>query len=180
MKIRYFFFLLIILSFQAGAEVTSEGLFETINERLSYMEDVALFKAENHRPIEDIERESVVIEKAKASAYDRGLDPSSVESFFKAQISVAKAIQFRHRADFLSQPLQRKPKDLQREVRPSLIRLGDKIIEKMVMYIKARGSFKSIQFAEFDAVVNVKHVGFLDKQLLFNALQKVKEIPVNE
>ncbi|OUR94976.1 hypothetical protein A9Q81_14530 [Gammaproteobacteria bacterium 42_54_T18] len=179
MKIRNLFFLLILLPFQAGAEVISEGLFETINERLSYMEDVALFKAENHRPIEDVEREKVVIEKAKVSAHDRGLDPDSVEYFFKAQISVAKAIQFRHRADFLSQPLQHKPKDLQQEVRPSLIRLGDEIIEQMVMYIKTHGSFKSIRFAEFDAVINVKHVAFLDKQLLFKALQKVKEIPVN-
>ena len=139
----------------------------------------ALFKAENHRSIEDVEREKIVVEKAKASAQGKGLDPHSVEYFFKAQISVAKAIQFRYRADFLSQPPKSKPKDLQQEVRPALIRLGDQIIQKMVMYIKAHGSFKLIRFSEFDAAINEKHVSLLDKQLLFSALQKVKELPVN-
>ena len=79
-------------------------IFSTINERLSYMEDVALFKAQNHLPIEDIQRESVVINKAKVSASEQGLDPEIVKDFFQAQISVAKAIQYRYRADLLSQP----------------------------------------------------------------------------
>jgi len=179
MKIWSFCFLLMLCSFQAGAGVASVELFETINERLSYMEDVALFKAENHRPIEDVEREKIVIDKAKVFARDRGLDPNSVEYFFKAQISVAKAIQYRYRADILSQPSQHKPKDLQQEVRPSLIRLGDQIIQQMVAYIKTNGSFESIQFSELDAAINVKHIGFLDKRLLFDALQKVKDIPAN-
>ncbi|MCP3901424.1 MAG: chorismate mutase, partial [Desulfobacteraceae bacterium] len=61
MRYLSIFFLLAISSSQAWAEVTSEELFSTINERLSYMEDVALFKAQKHLPIENIEREKVVL-----------------------------------------------------------------------------------------------------------------------
>ena len=170
-------FLLIMLSLQVRAEVTSTELFSIINERLSYMKDVALFKAQNHRPIEDIDREKIVIDNAKMSALKKGLDPVHVEDFYKAQISVAKAIQYRHRADLLSQSSFQKPKDLQKEVRPALLRLGDQIVHKMMVYIGIYGSFKSTEFSEFDAAITVKYVTASDKQLLFNALQKIKAMP---
>ena len=38
-----------------------ETLFQLINERLSYMEHVALYKEKSKTPIEDIRREAVVI-----------------------------------------------------------------------------------------------------------------------
>ncbi len=179
MKIILLLFSFIIFQFQARADGTSVELFRTINERLSHMEEVAFFKAQNHLPIEDIERERIVIHRAIVSARDKGLDPDSVEDFFNAQISVAKAIQFRYRADILSQPSSQKPKDLQKELRPCLLSLGDQIIQQMIMYIKTYGSFKSIQFADFDAEINVRYVTASDKQLLFRALQKVKHLPVN-
>lgn len=95
--------LFVIFSFHANAEENAAStLFKTINDRLSYMEDVALFKAVNHLPIEDSVREKKVIANAKTSAASKGLDPDSVEAFFEAQISVAKAIQYRYRADLLS------------------------------------------------------------------------------
>ncbi|MDC1287598.1 chorismate mutase [Gammaproteobacteria bacterium] len=168
------FVTLVIFSHQAIAEIISSELFKAINDRLGYMEDVALFKAQNHLAIENIEREKVVIDKAKISAHEKGLDPDSVEEFFKAQISVAKAIQFRYRADLLSQPSFREPKDLKREIRPQLLSLGDQIIQQMARYIEAYGSFKPTGFADFDAAINVAYVTTPDKQLLFEALQKVK------
>ena len=127
------FFLLLISSPQVWAGVTSQDLFSAINERLSYMEDVALFKAQQHLPIENIERENVVLDKAKMSAFKQGLDPDSIEGFFEAQISVAKAIQFRYRADLLFEPSVEKSKNLQNEVRPLLLELGDQIIKNISM-----------------------------------------------
>jgi chorismate mutase len=173
MKKILLFAAFVIFSHQAVAEVTSSELFTAINERLGYMGDVALFKAHNHLAIEDIEREKIVIDKAKKSAHEKGLDPDSVEEFFKAQISVAKAIQFRYRADLLSQPSFQEPKDLKREIRPQLLSLGDQIIQQMAIYIEAL-AFKPTGFADFDAAINVEYVTASDKQLLFKALQKVK------
>ena len=168
------FFIFVIISINANAEVTSAELFQTINERLSYMEDVALYKAKNHIPIEDVVRERLVVDKAKASARDIGLEPTHIEDFFKAQISVAKAIQFRFRADLLSQPSAKEPKDLKKEIRPHLLRLGDQSIQKILSYVKKHGSFKQISFSEFEAAIKVRYVTVSDKKLLFRALLKIK------
>ncbi|MCP3850047.1 MAG: chorismate mutase, partial [Gammaproteobacteria bacterium] len=101
-----------------------------------------------------------------------------IEDFFEAQIAVAKAIQFRYRADLLSEPSDEKPKDLQKEVRPALLDLGDQIIEQIMMYIRTHGSIEPTLFSEFDATINIKYVTTSDKKLLFKALRKVKRLPV--
>lgn len=119
-----------------------------------------------------------MLDQAKMSAHIRGLDPNYIEDFFKAQIAVAKAIQFRYRADFLSEPSVEKPKDLQREVRPALLGLGGQIIKQIMAYVKTHGSIKSTLFTEFDTAINIKYVTISDKKLLFRALQKVKLLPV--
>jgi len=166
--------LLSLISFHANAEVTSAELFRSINERLSYMEDVALFKAKNHRPIEDIQRENAVIDKSKALARKHGFAPGVVTDFFAAQISVAKSIQYRYRADLLSQPSLRQPRDLEREVRPALNRLGSQSIQQMAAYCKNYGEFQRAQYADFNQAISVNYVTETDKYLLFEALLKVK------
>jgi chorismate mutase len=171
--------LLIAVSFNASAETTDADLFEAINARLSYMEDVALYKAQKHLPIEDLERERTVIEKAKRSAAEQGLDPDSTEDFFKAQIAVAKAIQFRYRADFLLQPSLKEPKNLEKEIRPRLLSLGDQIMQQLAAYLEIHESLTPAQFADFDRAINVKYVTGSDKQFLFKALQKVERLPTN-
>lgn len=158
-------------------EGSSNEVFNIINERLSYMEDVALFKAQRHLPIEDMERENLVVNEAIISAQNSGLSLTHMESFIRAQISVAKAVQYRHRADFLSNTTQRKPRDLQKVVRPLLLHLNDKLIEQLVVYLKSYGSFNVDQYNEFEKAINVKHVTISDKQLIFRALQNVVMMP---
>ncbi len=173
------FFLFLIIPFQARAENESTEIFKTINERLSYMEDVALFKAQNHLPVEDMEREKVVVSKAKIYAQNSGLDPVYIESFIRALMSVAKAVQYRHRADFLSSTSFNKPRDLQKVVRPELLRLSNKLVEQLTIYISSYGSFNSSQYSYFDSMINVKYVTAPDKQLIFRALQNIKLLPKN-
>ncbi len=168
------FLFLFLLSFQANSENISIELFKTINQRLSYMEDVALFKAQNQKAIEDVEREQVVIENAVRTASKHGLDPLSVVGFFEAQISVAKAIQYRYRADLLSAPSMKSPRDLQTIVRPALIRLGGQIIRQMKQVLSESNSFKSVTYSDFEASMDVRYVTSSDKQLLFDALMNVK------
>ncbi|WOO39277.1 gamma subclass chorismate mutase AroQ [Rubellicoccus peritrichatus] len=175
MKFVALIFLVVAFMVHADAEETAIALFKTIGERLSYMPDVALYKAKHGLPIEDLAREKIVIEKAKTSAYEAGLDPEYIEDFFVAQISVAKAIQFRCRADLLSQPSAELPKDLNNEIRPHLIRLGDQIIQEIVVHIEKHGSFDRIQFTDFDELIDGKYVTDSDKKLLFEALLKIKK-----
>ena len=149
-------------------------LFETINQRLGYMTDVALYKAQNQLAIENTKREIVVINSAKASAAKAGLDPAKVETFFKAQISAAKAIQYRYRAQLLTQPIERLPLDLNKEIRPALIRLGNQIIEQMAAYVKQHGGFKVEHRAAFMKIVNQEYLNKMDKNKLFEGLLKIR------
>ena len=71
-----------------GAE-SEPSLFQAIAERLAYMEDVAVYKAQNKIPVEDVGREKRVLSNAKELAATHGLDPDSMERFFIAQISAA-------------------------------------------------------------------------------------------
>lgn len=165
--------LLIIFSFHANAENDASMLFNTINERLSYMEDVALFKAVNHLPIEDSPREKRVIASAQISAATQGLDSALIKDFFKAQIDVAKAIQYRYRADLLSQPRLDTPKDLSLEIRPHLIRLGDSLIVQLSNYIKKHGQIQANEFETFNSSIEHRYISDADKVRLFNALMQV-------
>lgn len=167
---------LLMCPFAAQADQSAEDLFLTINKRLSYMEDVALFKALKHLPIEDIAREIIVIDKAKESASKQGLDPETIEDFFSAQISAAKAIQFRYRADLLTTPTNRVPRDLQNVVRPALITLGNEILVKLIGYLEKHKEFTDEQFPLFNKAVNSPYLNVEDKKFLFAALQKIRAV----
>ncbi|WP_428244370.1 chorismate mutase [Gynuella sp.] len=166
--------MLTLLALQANAETNATTLFNTINKRLGYMEDVAIYKADNHLPIEDIGREATVIEQAKDAARQKGLNPMTIESFFQAQIAVAKAIQYRYRAEFLSHPADHAARDLTSVVRPELLKLGDQIIEQIAQYQQQYGVFQPSQYDLFSRQINVDYVSEGDKQLLFNALLKIR------
>ncbi|MGF1681184.1 chorismate mutase [Photobacterium minamisatsumaniensis] len=162
-----------LLSFNSWATDTKE-LFSIINERLSYMEDVALYKAQNQIAIEDVKREKVVIEKAASSAEQMGLESASVVPFFTAQISAAKAIQYRYRADLLSKPNTDKPRDLKTVVRPALITLGNQINTEVASYLTVHGSLNEKDWANFKLIIDSRYLSENDKKMLFNALKEIR------
>ncbi|AQA17851.1 hypothetical protein BST95_05980 [Halioglobus japonicus] len=166
----------LLLPLHASADELPRNLFESINERLHYMEDVALFKAVNYLPIENVQREEVVIEQSKRAAFERGLNPQSIESFFRVQIGIAKAIQFRYRADLLSEPVPKEPVDLNDVIRPELLRLGDEIVSRISDYLTRHGSFDQVPFTEFEAIITVRYVTAAEKQRLFEALKEVEPL----
>ncbi|ROS05398.1 chorismate mutase [Sinobacterium caligoides] len=170
------YFLFSIVSAAANSDEVSSELFSLINARLSYMEDVAIYKSKRHRPVEDLERERITVDNSKRSAKRNELNPAYIEAFFKAQIDVAKAIRFRSRADMLTHPSSKFPRDLITDVRPCLIHLGDQITDKMRAYLDVHGSFESASFEEFNTAINVQYVTASDKQLLFRSLRKVKSL----
>ncbi|MGL4604890.1 MAG: chorismate mutase [Iodobacter sp.] len=75
-----------------------------LNQRLSYMKDVAGYKASHHLPIEDLQQETRVLADSSGLAEKSGLNGYSVQPFIQIQMDVAKAIQYRYRADWLSVP----------------------------------------------------------------------------
>ena len=165
---------LTLTAFQASAAVKSSDIFKTINERLSYMEDVALYKAQKSIKIEDLARELVVLDKASLSAQKEGLDIESVSGFFQAQISAAKAIQYRYRADLLSAPSDKTPVDLKEVIRPKLIHLGAKLNKELADFLNHGGAFKPSEIKEFSQTLTSPFLSENDKKMLFNALTKIQ------
>ena len=112
-----------------AAEASYLELFELIDQRLGYMKDVAAHKWVNDKPIEDLKREAIVLQKSITKAKEEGLDANSVENFFIAQITVAKNIQ---KTWFKEWEQEGFPTTLEFEdltaVRASLITLGNEIL----------------------------------------------------
>lgn len=107
-----------------------------VNERLSYMKDVAGYKAEQHLPIEDLAQEKKVLDQSLSEAESFGLNSETVKPFIVAQMDVAKAIQYRYRADWLSSPETNwKPQDLS-EVRLKISSLNTELLKILPMNLR--------------------------------------------
>lgn len=150
-------------------------IFELINQRLTYMEDVALFKHTKGRDVEDLTREKKVLEKAKCDAEKAGLDPDSIKHFFQAQMNAAKAIQYGYIDQWSSaRPANKKHRDLDSEVRPRLIELGDQIVRQISAYLKNEGKFDNNMQKEFVRLVNATHLSEDNKEKMFECLQRIR------
>jgi cyclohexadienyl dehydratase len=106
-------------------------------ERLALMPLVAEAKRLAESPIEDLAREQRVLEAAARSveraARERGVPPvpeDEVRRFFEARIEAAKRVQRAVLAE-PPDPLNQGA-DLEREIRPALIRIGDRIAMLLV------------------------------------------------
>jgi len=105
---------------QASGWTPVQHLVDLLARRLSLMPAVAAYKRTHGLPIDDPQRESVVLQKAVDEAASAGLDPDSVRALFAEQITLAKAVQ------------QRDPgaeaMDLDGVLRPALDVLGRRIL----------------------------------------------------
>ena len=100
-----------------------DHLLDLTARRLAFMPVIAVWKAERGVPIEDLERERLVLAAAESTAVKFGLDPGPVREWFALQIDLAKAVQRRTAA---AEPTL----DLD-EVRPALIRLGERQVRAL-------------------------------------------------
>ncbi|MCC3703872.1 chorismate mutase [Rouxiella badensis] len=159
------------LNVQASENGNLPGL---INERLSYMKDVASSKAENHQPVEVVAQEDRVLQDTQKVAEGLGLDPNSVKPFIVAQMSAAKAIQYRYRADWLSTPeTDWKPRPLE-SIRQDIAGLSTRILQRLAVELKANGRISPDNQAEFIAQLQQKNLNEADKILLFKTLEQVR------
>lgn len=149
-------------------------LFQAIDERLGYMEGVALFKAQNQIPVEDIEREKIVLSEAKELAASHGLDPNSMERFFIAQISAAKAIQYRYRAEVLTLEIPIRAIDLQSELRPALDQLSSDIITLFAAQLQSRFQIVEEQRKLFMRTLQSRLLADAEREALFDAMLAVR------
>jgi chorismate mutase len=83
-----------------NAQDPLQGLVETSAHRLLIARQVALSKWDQGAPVEDAPREEKVIASAVKDGLAVGLEPASVESFFRAQIEANKVVQYALLADW--------------------------------------------------------------------------------
>ena len=100
-----------------------DHLLDLTSRRIAFMPVVAAWKAARGLPIEDLERERLVLAAAESTAVEFGLDPQPVRDWFALQIDLAKAIQRRRAAAEPTLELD--------EVRPALIRVGERQVRAL-------------------------------------------------
>lgn len=160
-----------VLPAQASENGDLAGL---INERLSYMKDVASAKAEAHQPVEVIAQEAKVLQNTQKVAANLGLDSESVKPFIVAQMSAAKAIQYRYRADWLATPeTDWKPRPLE-SIRTDIAGLSTRILQRLAVELKANGKISPDNQAAFITVLQQKNLAEADKIQLYKTLKQVR------
>ncbi|MEH1948899.1 MAG: gamma subclass chorismate mutase AroQ [Nostoc sp.] len=107
-----------------------DKLLKLIQQRLLIAHDVARWKWNQKRPIEDLKREQELLLKVRQQATTHNLEPDRVAAFFQAQIEAGKLIQT---ADF--QNWQKRGiksfanvPDLNQTLRPSLDKLNTEFL----------------------------------------------------
>lgn len=98
-----------------------DHLIDLVARRLALMPDVAAWKRAHGVALEDEAREALVLEQAVSNARRAGIEIESARRLFRVQIDLAKAVQMRS-------PDAASDLDLARELRPALLRLGERIV----------------------------------------------------
>jgi cyclohexadienyl dehydratase len=98
-------------------------LVDLLARRMAFMPLVAGLKARRGLPIEDLERERIVVDRAAASARARGLPDRPVRQLFEVQIELSKAVERRMR--------ESSALDLEQQIRPELNELGARIVDDL-------------------------------------------------
>ncbi|MDE2690689.1 MAG: transporter substrate-binding domain-containing protein [Acidobacteriota bacterium] len=100
-----------------------DHLLDLVARRLAFMPPIAVWKAARGVPVEDPERERIVLEAAERTAAEFGLDPAPVREWFALQIDLAKAVQGRTAPPAPTLELD--------AMRPALIRLGERQVRAL-------------------------------------------------
>ena len=119
-----------------------EPLVRTTAQRLIIAEQVALAKWDSGAPVEDATREGQVIVSATKAGQSRGLVPTSVSNFFRAQIEANKLVQYSLLAEWrrVGKAPDHTPVNLAGTTRPKLDLLETALIAELTDTADIRGS----------------------------------------
>ncbi|ECD0769160.1 chorismate mutase [Salmonella enterica] len=149
----------------------NEDVASLINQRLSYMKDVAGYKANNHLAIEDLPQEAKVLSGTVLEAEKLGLDGESVKFFIQVQMDAAKAIQYRYRADWLSIPEKGWQPESLEQVRKKISALNTNILTDIST--KLAMDYRFTDKTAFMKRLDQTHLKNSDKERLWNSLKQI-------
>jgi chorismate mutase len=110
-----------------------QRLVKTSAERLQLATQVALAKWDSGAHVEDPAREKQVIDNAVKESQEKGLDPTQVGDFFRAQIEANKVMQYALLSSWSAEgnaPAHR-PVNLGSEIRPRLDQIQVRLIDEL-------------------------------------------------
>ncbi|MCK6187055.1 chorismate mutase [Pseudomonas sp. EYE_354] len=142
MKLRIAFALLLIATNVSAAPATLAPLLDSIAERVSIADQVALSKWDSRKAVEDRAREQDVIASVRAQAANYKLSPDVAEQFFAAQIEANKLVQYTHLSDWHWQgkaPDAPRP-DLVGQIRPQLDQLQKRLLQQLADFSPERSN----------------------------------------
>ncbi|WP_160166372.1 gamma subclass chorismate mutase AroQ [Calothrix sp. PCC 7507] len=110
----------------ADQQLRVDRLLKLIQQRSLIAHDVARWKWNQKRPIEDPKREQELLSKVRQQAKTYSLEPTTVAAFFQAQIEAGKLIQKADFQNWQKQDIKSFPNvpDLNQILRPSLDKLN--------------------------------------------------------
>lgn len=141
-------------------------LYQLVHSRLALMKDVAAHKWINRIPIENLEREALVLEKAAAESLQFGIRIEDSRRFFSEQISAAKEIQRYWFSYWENQRGPSAPPDLNTILRPELIKLGNKITRELKFA-------QTIDADLFFATVNIEGLSNKSRARLYESIASI-------
>ncbi|CAA0120910.1 Secreted chorismate mutase [BD1-7 clade bacterium] len=150
------------------------GVFSLMQQRLGWMQAVAVDKAHAHKPIEDIAREQKVLASSVASAQQAGLDAESTRQFFQTQIAVAKAIQYRWMAEYVVGGVPKSDYSLQKDIRPKLIDLGHSMVAAIAVALSQEEALTAQDRTAFENTLSLPMLHDDDKKALFESLRAIR------
>ncbi|MEH1935262.1 MAG: gamma subclass chorismate mutase AroQ [Nostoc sp.] len=114
----------------ADQQLPVDKLLKLIQQRLLIAHDVARWKWNHKRPIEDLKREQELLLKVRQQATTHSLEPDTVAAFFQAQIEAGKLIQTVDFQNWQKQGIKSFPNvpDLNQTLRPSLDKLNTEFV----------------------------------------------------
>ncbi|CNE06959.1 chorismate mutase [Yersinia nurmii] len=158
----------------AASAAGPDGVFSLIDQRLSYMKDVAGYKAAHHLPIEDLAQEKRVLQQVMGEAEKKGIDPESIKPFFIASMDAAKVIQYRYRAEWLSKPAEGwEPRSLDK-IRPEIANLSKQLIAEIYSLLASGQTIEQSELSRFRDIVHQMNLNDADKMRLFTTLRLIK------
>ena len=193
----------LVFTSAAFASEAHQEVHDLINRRLALMMPVAAWKLANDAPVEDLEREKLVMETARENARAVGLDPTSVGPFVQEQMNAAKMVQkcwidrWRTRLDAEAaaaaeertlpeppyDPLQPKPQirppenppDLATEIRPELLSINASQLASVKAVLASDGQFGGTEdLKAFDRTVRTDCLTRGDRNQIYRALMVIK------
>ena len=147
----------------------SQELISLVSTRLAYMDEVAAYKWIHGLPIEDLQRETIVLDHAITDGLIYGIRVQTSRTYFQQQINAAKEIQRYWFEQWKTHPIPANGPDLNDVIRPELVHLGKAITRQL-----GKNSRSQHTQADFLTTVDIEGLSTLSKQRLYEALAAIE------